>query len=101
MLSGSGSSSDGTSIAATVDFSLSGSIFTVVLTNAGATNQASQASVLTELLFNGTTTITPLPAIGDADRGQFAGAGIGLPIDRHRRCQLAVHSGHRCWHYWD
>jgi hypothetical protein len=58
MLSGSGTSSDGTPIAATVDFSLSGSILTAVLTNTGATNLASQASVLTELLFKGTPALS-------------------------------------------
>jgi PEP-CTERM motif len=61
IVSGSGTSTDGTSIAAKVDFNLTGPTLTVVLTNIGATNLASQASVLTELLFAGPTLAGPLP----------------------------------------
>jgi hypothetical protein len=63
---GSGTSKDPISIAATADFSYDSTTntLTVVLTNTGAPLvgvPASQASVLTELLFNGTPAISPLP----------------------------------------
>lgn len=61
IVSGSGTSTDGTAIAATVDFSLTGSTLKAVLTNTGATGLASQASVLTELLFAGPTLAGALP----------------------------------------
>lgn len=66
IVSGSGNSRDGSSIAATADFGFNTTTntLTVVLTNTGAPLvgvPASQASVLTELLFNGTPAISPLP----------------------------------------
>jgi hypothetical protein len=65
LFTGSGTSTDGSSLAATANFSLTGPTLTIVLTNTGSPLNgapASQASVLTELLFNGTpATTTSLP----------------------------------------
>jgi len=67
VFSGTGTDSDGTAIAATVDFNLTGSTLTIVLTNTGTTNLASQASVLTNLLFNVAPSTGALPgAAGSA-----------------------------------
>lgn len=70
VFSGTGTDSDGTAIAATVDFSLTGSTFTIVLTNTGATNLASQASVLTNLLF------TVAPSLASALPGSVGSAAL-------------------------
>jgi hypothetical protein len=65
IVSGSGTSTDTTPIAASADFNLTGSTLTVVLTNTSTTPlsavPASQASVLTELLFNAPTLASGLP----------------------------------------
>jgi len=67
VFSGTGTDSDGTAIAATVDFNLTGSTLTIVLTNTGTTNLASQASVLTNLLFSVAPSTGALPgAAGSA-----------------------------------
>jgi hypothetical protein len=56
IVTGTGTDSDGSPISATVDFSLTGNIFRIVLTNNNVAN--SQASVLTNLGFNA----VPIPA---------------------------------------
>jgi hypothetical protein len=58
VVSGTGTDSDGSPISATVDFSLTGNIFQIVLTNNDVAN--SQASVLTNVGFNA----VPTPATG-------------------------------------
>ena len=61
IFTGSGTDSDGSPISATVDFSLSGNTFQVVITNNNVAN--SQASVLTNLGFNSVPSpVTPLPS---------------------------------------
>jgi hypothetical protein len=61
IFSGTGTDSDGSPISASVDFSLSGNIFQVVITNNDVAN--SQASVLTNLGFNAVPSpATPLPS---------------------------------------
>ena len=61
IFSGSGTDSDHSPIAATVDFSLSGNTFQVVITNNDVAN--SEASVLTNLGFNAVPSpATPLPS---------------------------------------
>jgi hypothetical protein len=61
VVSGTGTDSDGSPISATVDFSLTGNIFQIVLTNNDVAN--SEASVLTNVGFNAVPTpATPLPS---------------------------------------
>jgi hypothetical protein len=61
IVSGTGTVSDGSPISATVDFSLTGNIFQIVLTNNNVAN--SQASVLTNVGFNAVPTpATALPS---------------------------------------
>jgi hypothetical protein len=61
IVSGTGTDSDGSPISATVDFSLTGNIFQIVLTNNNVAN--SQASVLTNVGFNAVPTpATALPS---------------------------------------
>jgi PEP-CTERM motif len=61
IVTGTGTDSDGSPISATVDFSLTGNIFQIVLTNNNVAN--SQASVLTNVGFNAVPTpATALPS---------------------------------------
>jgi PEP-CTERM motif len=61
IVSGTGTDSDGSPISATADFSLTGNIFQIVLTNNNVAN--SQASVLTNVGFNAVPSpATPLPS---------------------------------------
>jgi PEP-CTERM motif len=64
IVSGTGTDSDGSPISATVDFSLTGNIFQIVLTNNNVAN--SQASVLTNVGFNAVPTpATALPSASE------------------------------------
>jgi hypothetical protein len=84
IFTGSGTSTDGSSIAATVDFGFNSvtNTLTAVLTNTGTPLDgppASQASVLTELLFNGTpNTATALPS-ASGSAAVTAGSSIVQP----------------------
>lgn len=83
IVSGSGTSTDTTPLAASVDFNLTGNTLTVVLTNTSTTPlsvaPASQASVLTELLFNGPVPAGTLPG-STGSAGLTAGSTLaGVP----------------------
>ena len=83
IVSGTGTDSDGSPISATVDFSLTGNIFQIVITNNNVAN--SQASVLTNVGFNAVP--TPATALPSASGSAAITAGsskvaLGTP-DSH------------------
>jgi hypothetical protein len=74
VVSGTGTDSDGSPISATVDFSLTGNIFQIVLTNNDVAN--SQASVLTNVGFNAVP--TPATALPSASGSAAVTAGSSI-----------------------
>jgi len=76
IFTGHGTDSDGSAISATVDFSLTGHTFQIVITNNNVAN--SQASVLTNLGFNSTPFPSPALALPSADGSAALTSGSSI-----------------------